>query len=279
MAHCFLVGSQWEKSHQVIGRMTLININDCGYVPTTIQALYIRLSPDPSYHLARQVALFSSFKWGKLRLPEFKSLTQGPTTREWQSMIPFPRSWWSISRKTETTSWRMNKGWCWDRMEKWDWWAASEARKTRCRPRLCPTFLWWQRSCWMSLEFISNMRVLNWILFPEVTSGSVVLWFSMFVILYKASLGPGSMSLNPFFMWNLILSISSWDFPECPYPLSRLNCSSVTGPLSYCSHLPSVSSVDCKPLVGRDWDWSLLFPCMLPQTVHTFVEIFVLLTV
>lgn len=108
-------------------------------------------------------------------------------------------------------------------------------------------------------------------------------WLCSFVILhvchsmYKASLGPGSMSLNPFFMWNLILSVSSWDFPECPYPLSRFNCSSVTGPLSYCSHLPSVSSVDYKPLVGGDL--SLLFPCLLPQTVHTFVEIFVLLTV
>lgn len=41
MPHCFLVGSPGEKSHQLIDRVTLLSINDCGYLPPAIQAFYI----------------------------------------------------------------------------------------------------------------------------------------------------------------------------------------------------------------------------------------------
>lgn len=151
----------------------------------------------------------------------------------------------------------MSKGWSSDRMEKWDWWTAFGAMKTGYRPRLCPTFLWWQRNLWMSLEFISNRRVLNWIVLPEVPS----FWLFSFLIFSACHTIQGIFmnqlhELKPTFHVKPNSNIF-WDFPRVPLSFKQVWLLLITWPLSYCSPLPSMSSVDCKLLMDRDWGLSL----------------------
>lgn len=147
-------------------------------------------------------------------------------------------------------------------MQKWDCWATFGAREPGYRPRLCPSFPWWQNS----LD-VSGIHLKHESFELDFISLSAS-WLCSFMILCLSchtgplyNQAPWAYIRFPYRMYYVlcILASSSQYFAWIPSCKAGL-----IAPLLYAHSPPgsrylSLSSVGCKLLEGRDWDLFISF--------------------